>query len=135
MLISETHCTIKNYFYIPDYKLCHTNHPDESAHEGTAILVKDTIMFYELLKYEEQAIQATSIKVQGILHEMTVTTVYCPPRHNIKKEQFKSFFQTLGPRFIAGGDYNSKNVLWGSRLTTTKGRELSGIILENDYCY
>jgi hypothetical protein len=36
------------------------------------ILVKDTIMFYELLKYEEQAIQATSIKIQGILHEITV---------------------------------------------------------------
>ena len=52
MLISETHFTIKNYFYIPGYKLCHTNHPDGSAHGGTAILVKDTIMFYELLKYE-----------------------------------------------------------------------------------
>jgi len=135
MLISETHFTTKTYFYIPGYKLCHTNHPDGSAHGGTAIIVKDTIKFYELLKYEEQAIQATSIKVQGILHEITVAAVYCPPRHNIKKEQFKTFFHTLGPRFIAGGDYNSKNVLWGSRLTTTKGRELSRVLHENNYSY
>ena len=104
MLISETHFTTKTCFYIPGYKLCHTNHPDGSAYGGTAILVKDTIMFYELLKYDEQAIQATSIKVQGILHEITVAAVYCPPRHNIKKDQFKAFFHTLGPRFIAGGD-------------------------------
>ena len=85
MLISETHFTIKTYFYIPGYKLCHTNHPDGSAHGGSAILVKDTSMFYELLRYEEQAIQATSIKVQGTLHEITVAAVYCPPRYNIKK--------------------------------------------------
>jgi len=92
MLISETHFTTKTYFYIPGYKLCHTNHPDGSAHGGTAILVKDTIMFYELLKYDEQAIQATSIKVQGMLHEITVAAVYCPPRHNIKKTNSKHSF-------------------------------------------
>jgi hypothetical protein len=74
MLISETHFTTKTYFYIPGYKLCYTNHPNGTAHGGTAILVKVTIMFYELLKYEAQTIQATSIKVQGILHEITKNT-------------------------------------------------------------
>ena len=34
------------------------------------------------------------------------------------------YFETLGPRFIAGGDYNAKHPRWGSRLTTTRGREL-----------
>jgi endonuclease/exonuclease/phosphatase (EEP) superfamily protein YafD len=33
-------------------------------------------------------------------------------------------FATLGERFILGGDYNAKNTQWGSRLATTKGREL-----------
>ena len=27
-------------------------------------------------------------------------------------------------RFIAGGDYNAKHTIWGSRLTNTKGRAL-----------
>lgn len=34
------------------------------------------------------------------------------------------FFQALGNRFIAGGDYNAKHHQWGSRLITPKGRQL-----------
>lgn len=55
---------------------------------------------------------------------ITFSAVYCPPRHSIKKEQFTDFFISLGHRFMAGGDYNAKNVHWGSRLTLPRGREL-----------
>jgi len=41
--ISETHFTYKNYFSIPSYKLCHTTHPDGTAHGGTAIFIKESI--------------------------------------------------------------------------------------------
>ena len=123
LLISETLFTYKIYFGIPSYKLCHTTHPDGTAHAGTAIFIKETIQHYELLKYKEDSNQATSIKVRGFPYETTVAAVYCPPKHNLKKELFQTFFQTLGPRFIAGGNYNSKHTVWGSRLTTTKGRE------------
>jgi hypothetical protein len=58
-----------------------------------------------------------------------------PPRHNIKKDHFEQFFRTPGQRFSAGGDYNSKNVLWGSRLTTTKGKELAKLVQDNNYSY
>jgi hypothetical protein len=71
--------------------------------------------------------------VKEFPYEITVTAVYCPPRHNVKKEHFGTFFQTLGPKFLAGGDYNSKSTPWGSRLTTTKGRELSKVIQEKNY--
>ena len=40
--------------------------------------------------------------------------------HDIKKEAFLDFLETLGPKFITGGDFNSKHTVWGSRLTTTK---------------
>jgi len=135
LLISETHFTSKNYFTIPGYKLCYTNHPDGTAHGGTAILIKDTITYYEQLKYEEEAIRATSITVKGLLHEITIAAVYCLPRHNLKKEQSATFFQTLGSKFIAGGDYNSKHTLWDSWLTTTKGRELSKEFQEKNYYF
>jgi len=58
LLISKTHFTTKNYFSTPRYKLYYTNHPDGTAHGGTAILIKETIKHYELLKYEEDSIQA-----------------------------------------------------------------------------
>ena len=135
LLISETHFTLKNYFTIPGYEICHTNHSDGTADGGTTIIIKDTIKYYELTKYEDNALQATSIKVQGFLHETNVTAVYCPPRHNLKKEHFETFFQTLGPKFIAGGDYNCKNILWSSRLTTTKGRGLSKVLHEKNYSF
>jgi hypothetical protein len=68
-------------------------------------------------------------------YEIAVAAVYCPPRHNIKQENFFEFFRTLGNKFIAGGDYNCKNSLWGSRLTTTKGRELSKLIQNQKYSF
>jgi len=64
LLISETHFKTKNYFSIPRYKLYYTNHPDGTAHGSTAILIKRKIEQYELLKYEEDSIQATSIKLK-----------------------------------------------------------------------
>jgi hypothetical protein len=30
----------------------------------------------------------------------------------------------MNSRFIIGGDFNAKHTHWGSRLVTTKGREL-----------
>ena len=66
---------------------------------------------------------------------MTIAAVYCPPRHNLKVEHFEAFFQTLGPCFLAGGDFNSKNTLGGSRLTTSKGHELAKVIQAHNNSY
>ena len=71
--------------------------------------------------------------MKGCPQEITITAVYCPSRHNLKKkEHFEKFFQTLGSTFVAGGDCNSEQPLWGSRLKTTKGRELSKVLQENN---
>jgi exonuclease III len=123
LLISETHFTAKNYLTYQRYKIYYTSHPVGTAHGGTAILINETMERYELLKYEEDSIQVTSIKVKGFPYEITITAVYCPPCHyqNKKKKHFETFFQTLGTKFIAGSDYKSKRTLWGSRLTKTKG--------------
>jgi hypothetical protein len=135
LLNSERHFTDKNYFSISRYKLYYTNHPDSTAHRGTAILIKETIEHYELLKYKEDSIQATSMKMKGFPYEITITAIYCPSRHNLKKEQFETFFQTLGTKFVPEGDCSSKHTLCGSRLTTTKGRELSKVIQEKNYSF
>lgn len=135
LLISETHFTEKSYLKIPNYNLYHTNHPDNTAHAGTAILIKSTISHYELPKYEKDHLQATSINVKTMPYDLTISAVYCPPRHNLKKEDYQRFFQTLGSKFLAGGDYNSKHTMWGSRITTTKGKELSYLLSEKKYSF
>lgn len=124
MLISETHLTSKSYVRIPNYTLFSTNHPDNRAHGGTAVIVLNKIKHHESEKFQSRHIQATSIVVEDANGPFTVTSVYCPPRFTIKSNDFQSFYSTLGNRFIAGGDYNAKHNFWGSRLITTKGREL-----------
>jgi hypothetical protein len=46
------------------------------------------------------------------------------PKHPLKKYEYLEFLGDLGKRFIVGGYFNAKNTHWGSRLTTTKGREI-----------
>jgi endonuclease/exonuclease/phosphatase family metal-dependent hydrolase len=59
-----------------------------------------------------------------------VVSLYSLPRHNIKAERYVEVFKTIGSRFIIGGDFNAKHTHWGSRLITTKGRELLKAINE-----
>jgi hypothetical protein len=134
LLISETHFMERTYFSIPYYKIYTTNHPDGTAHGGTAILVKHTLKHYEILKYTKDFLQATSVKVSTLPYKLTISAMYCPRKHNIQQHEFKHFFQELGPKFLAGSYYNSKNTMWGSRLTT-KGRELAKTIEANNYSF
>lgn len=60
-LITETHFTRKTNFNIPDYSLYKTDHPDGSAHAGSAILISSDIKHSELLGFQEPHIQATIV--------------------------------------------------------------------------
>jgi hypothetical protein len=74
-------------------------------------------------KYETDKIQSTAVKIRTKKQNITIAAAYCPPGKTLKQEDYQEFFATLGERFILGGDYDAKNAKWGSRLTTTKGRE------------
>jgi len=65
----------------------------------------------------------------------TVAAIYSPPRHIISTDEYKDFLQTLGNRFIVVGDWNAKHTQWGSRLTTTKGRNLWRAMSDSNYDY
>lgn len=135
MLISETHFTQKSYFTIPNFNVYHTNHPDGTAHAGTAIIIRRNIKHYEREEYQQENIQATSVVIQEHSSELTLSSIYCPPKHNNKTKDFEHFFQTLGNTFLVGGDFNSKHVQWGSRLTNVKGRELIATMKRNNLNY
>lgn len=115
MLISETHFTDKNYFKIPGYCTYTTNFPDGRARGGSAVIIKNCIKHFEQPQYQTNKIQGASVTVLDWHGPLTVSAAYCPPGQNINKEDFISYFRTLGPRFIAGADYNAKCDIWGSR--------------------
>ena len=133
MLISETHFTSRSHFTVPGYDTCLTNHPADKAHGGTAILIKSHIAYAELPRYATPKLQATIINVQGPHRSITIASTYCPPRYNLKAISFETFFLSLGKCFVVGGDFNNKHSLWGSRLDSTKGRELATVIRKHNY--
>lgn len=132
LLISETHFTNASFFKIPFFSLYQCNHPDNTAHGGSAVLIKNCIKHHVLPAYQFAHIQACSVTIEDWAGQFTVSAVYCPPRHNISHQQFRDFFDTLGCRFLAGGDYNSKHTMWGSRLCNPRGRQLYKTINENN---
>ena len=124
MLISETHFTVKSFVNINGYAIHSTMHPAGTARGGSAVIVKKSLNHEVLTEYKTDFIQATTILVKDNLGPITVTAIYCPPKHSIKRHQYEHFFNSLGPRFIVGGDFNAKHPLWGSRTTNPKGRQL-----------
>lgn len=134
MLISETHFTKKNYLSIPKYITYDTQHPDGTAHGGTAIIIKAELKHHENEKYNQKYLQATSVTLQDRTGPLIIAVIYSPPKHTIKQEQYTQFFNTLGSRFIAAGDYNAKHPWWGSRsqVPTSKGRQLYQAMIENN---
>lgn len=135
MLISETHFTKQNFFNITGYSVYDTKHPDGKAHGGTAVLIKRRLKHYELQKYAKDHIQATTVSLEEWSGKFLISAVYCPPKHAIKKQQFIDYFNQLGIKFLAGGDYNAKHVQWGSRLTSPKGKQLYEAINEKNLDY
>jgi hypothetical protein len=62
--------------------------------------------------------------VQDSVGILTISAVYLSPKYTANQEQLKDFYNTLGRRFIAGGDYNAKHTDLASRRITPRGREV-----------
>lgn len=124
VLVSETHFSEKSFLKIPNFKIFCTNHPNNRAQGGTAIIINKNIKCVALESYREEHLQATSVQVEDFYGTLVLSAIYCPPKHNNTTYQYIDYLKTLGNRYIAGGDFNAKNTIWGSRLTNAKGRQL-----------
>lgn len=133
LLVSESHFTDRSFIKIPHYNIYHAQHPDGTAHGGSAIIIRSSIVHHELPAYQTDFLQATIIQVKKLPAPINVSAIYCPPRHNFTKQMLQPFFDSMGQKFIIGGDFNAKHTHWGSRLTTTKGRELYKVLIDNNY--
>jgi exonuclease III len=132
-LITETHFT---EFSIFNYTLYKTNHSDGTTHAGSCILVSNSIQYNILTSFQEPSIQTTSnsIKINSI--SITISSIYCPPRHAIQRDFFLRFFNTLGHHFIAGDDFNAKHSQWAVSPITKEEKHstLSKIIVNYRLC-
>uniref|UniRef100_A0A6M2DME9 Putative rna-directed dna polymerase from mobile element jockey n=1 Tax=Xenopsylla cheopis TaxID=163159 RepID=A0A6M2DME9_XENCH len=132
MLISETHFTSTPNIRFPGYSMYSTNHPDGTAHGGSAIIIRSAIKHCEFQSFSEEYLQASSVIVENPVKNFVIAAIYCPPRHKITSTEFDNFFHLLGPKFIIGGDFNAKHHFWGSRLITPRGHQLYNSLLKNN---
>ena len=134
-LISETHFTNHSNVKVKGYKIYNCIHPSNNARGGASVIIKENIQHFEEPQFCKDHIQAASVRVKTRRYGFTVTSIYSPPRHAITKEEYLEFLNTMGPTFIAGGDWNAKNVYWNSRLTNAKGRNLfeAGLLLNCEF--
>jgi exonuclease III len=111
MLITETHFTEKSYLILLNYTVYHINHPDGTARGRTAIIIQNSIQHHQLKGYCFDFLQATTVSVEESVGSLVISAVYLPPKHIVKQERLGIFYNTLGKRFIAGGDYNAKQTM------------------------
>lgn len=130
-LITETHFTSQSRLFFPNYSIYTANHPDGTAHGGTAVIIRSSLRHFFHSSTSFDFLQAAAVTVYSLNFQLTVASIYCPPRFRIDSHSFTNFFNGLGTHFLAGGDFNSKHPLWGSRLTTPRGRNLHESILNN----
>lgn len=135
MLISETHFTHRTFFNVPNYIVYNCNRPDDRAYGGSAIIIRRSICHHELPHFQTEKLQATVIQLNALPWSLVISAVYCSPRFSISPEEYTAFFNTLGTKFFAGGDWNAKNTIFGSRCTSPKGRNLWKVVNEKNYSH
>lgn len=111
MLISETHMTKRSLVSISNYCVYNTNHPANTTRGGSAVIIKNSIAHTNNPNYCKQHLQATSVTFKDSYSKLIIASFYCPPRHSIKEAQFCNFYNMLGSRFLAAGDYNAKHTI------------------------
>lgn len=102
-LITETHFTKYSKFHIPGFHLIKTNHPDNTAHGGVALLIKTSLFFQPLPEYSHDYIQSCFIQIKLNNIPITIGALYSPPRHNITRAILNDFFGSIKNNFIIGG--------------------------------
>lgn len=129
-LLTETHLSANASLKFSNYTAYFTPHPSNSSRGGSAILVKKSIKHYEDDGISSEYFQTTTVTVETFSNPIQLTSLYSPPRSIIKQEAYVELLNNFEHRYIIGGDFNAKHTAWGSRLTTTKGRELHKAVLK-----
>lgn len=124
LLVSETHLNDRSHFRIRGFDVIKCNRSDGAARGGSAIIVKSSIQYEECFSYCSEGVQVATIQIKCNRRNIKFSAIYCRPRDNLKEQDYKNIFDSIGGAFIAGGDYNAKHTWWGSRTCTVKGREL-----------
>jgi exonuclease III len=109
---------------MPNYNVYHVPHPDDRAHGGAAVIIRSAVSHHELIHHQNKKFQAACVKVDLKPWSLTLSAVYCPPRHTISSAEYVELLESYGSKYLIEGDWNAKHSPRGARLITPKGRNL-----------
>jgi len=128
-LVTETHCTSRYSFCSTlEFDVLHTFHPSGKARGGAAVFVRKSLNHSPGVSFTSSHVQMCAIQLLIDGQPLTIASVYCSPSCKLTSVDFDLLFQNLSGKWIAGGDFNAKNPIWGSRILNTRGRELATVL-------
>ena len=97
--------------------------------------IRSALQHYPVEPFITNKIQSAMMKLQLSCRPVTIAAVYSPPHLNIVSDDYEELLTSLEQQFLIAGDWNAKNTVWRSRLTTPKGRHLLKVIQHHNMNY
>nr|CAD7398553.1 unnamed protein product [Timema cristinae] len=129
-LVCETHLKPDKRLNITGYDIYRTDRVQQRG-GGTAVFIKSYLPHYRNNVEDSENLEATSVTVNTKNGHINFVATYNPPTKMLLKTDLDII--TADNNFLIGGDLNSKNTLWNSRLTNRNGRILEEHATEADY--
>ena len=117
-------CNLTNYNYI--HKDGHTNY---TIHGGVGLYIHETVPYTEIALDTQYQAVAARIHIKRTL---TVASIYLSRAHQINKQNLIKLIKQLPKPLILLGDFNSYNMMWGSRETDARGRVIEEVTTDMD---
>ncbi|KAL4120060.1 hypothetical protein QTP88_012803 [Uroleucon formosanum] len=128
-LISETHLVKSSTYKIHGYEIIKADHPDGTAHGGTALIISNQIEHSPLPPLRSCNIQSAGITLKINSVPISIASCYFPPEISFPTPELIILLQSLSNSYILGVDFNAKHQTW-SRSTNTRGRALHNLITQ-----
>ncbi|KAG1674651.1 Heat shock protein cognate 4 [Nymphon striatum] len=131
MCLQETRLNGTFNTTIRRYSIYRRDLPSEHPAGGVCIIVNNQIPHSSVQL--NSSLQAIAVRVS--MHKvLTICSIYIPPSSPIIAADVEDLLHQLPAPALICGDFNGHNILWGSRVTNSRGRTIENIILNTNLC-
>ena len=127
--IQETKLNQDIEVHLPNYsEIRKVGHFNRNSHCGVITYIHSSIPYKQIdLDTPLQAVAAT---VQ-LRRQLTICNIYSSDSHPLSQQLLQDIYNQLPKPCLLLRDFNAHNVLWGSRVSNRRGREVERVALEN----
>ena len=102
----------RRYMKRPCYTIYDIEYLSGKAHERAAVIRRNDIRHHLHSKISQEHVQTTTVTIQTNSNYFQISAVYALPRHKMTLQKWEQYFQYLGDKYIAAGEFTAKHTLW-----------------------